>query len=249
MNRLSLLTGVLACLMVLLAALGAVCGAVDQIATDAQFYSGMSRAAVAKHLNVENDPQADEKVTEYIGMDNAAQTAFAGEMAAFMRGEAERQPDILSADEQQHMRDVRGLTQRAAQLSKTLMTFAAVLAVVIAWTGAKLKRRLLPEAIGGLSALTLLAVLAYGVISRMNAGGFADMFVKMHEMLFTNDLWLMDPQTDILIRMMPQPLFEQALVHGAGLALRLFVIVCVMLLAVQFIVGRMIRTHVTREDK
>lgn len=246
MKNLSWITGILACLMVLLAALGAVCGAVDQIATDAQFYGDMSRAAVACYLNVENDPQADEKVTEYIGMDNAAQTAFAGEMAAFMRGEAERQPDSLSADEQQHMRDVRGLTRAAGQMSKTCMTLAAVLAVVIAWMGAKLKR-VLPRVIGALAAVTLIAVCAAGVIYAVSAGQFEALFVRMHEMLFTNDLWLMDPATDILIRMMPQTLFEQALQALTKQALVMFAVVWIMLLAVMASVERMIRRNVLKD--
>ena len=76
MKKLSWITGILIGVTVLLAAFGSVCGAVDQMATDEQFYSSMSRAAVIKHLGAENDLQADEKVSEYIGMTDAEQ-AFA----------------------------------------------------------------------------------------------------------------------------------------------------------------------------
>ena len=84
MKRLSLITGILICAAVLFAALGAVCGAVDQTARDEYFYGDMSRAAVAKYLGVENDPQADEKAAEYIGLTRAQQDEFAKEMEAFM---------------------------------------------------------------------------------------------------------------------------------------------------------------------
>ena len=244
MKKLSWTTGILVCLMVLFAALGAVCGAVDQMARDAHFYGDMSRAAVAKYLNTQDEAQ----VTDYIGLDAAQQGEFAAQMAAFMAGETDAQPEVLNADEQQHMIDVRNLTQTAAGMSKTYLYIAVVLAVAAAWTGARLERRALPKLAGALAAATIAAGLACIVISRIAGGGFADLFVQMHEMIFTNDLWLMDPAKDILIRMMPQPLFEQALANGAGHALRMFVIVCVMLIAVHEIVQRMIRRHVTKGE-
>lgn len=246
MNKLSVITGVLTCLLVLLAALGAVCGTIDQMAAKEDFYGGMSRAAVAEYLDVQSDPQADAKVAEYIGLTDEEQDAFAREMAAFMRGETGMQPEILSEKEQQHMRDVRGLTKAAGQMSKTCMTLTAVLAVVIAWMGAKLKR-VLPRVIGALAAVTLIAVCAVGVMHAVSAGQFEALFVKMHEMLFTNDLWLMDPATDILIRMMPQTLFEQALQALTRQALGMFAIVWIMLLAVMVSVERMIRRNVLKD--
>jgi len=248
MKKLSWITGILIFVMVLLAALGSVCGAIDQIATDEQFYSGMSRAAAAKYLNVENDPQVSAKVTEYIGMNDEEQAGFAAEMAAFMKGETEKQPAVLNEKEQQHMLDVRSLTQTAAGMSKTYLTIAAVLAVIAAWTGAKLKRRMMPRLVGGLSAIGVIMLLVQGMMNEVAAGGFAGLFVQMHETLFKNDLWLMDPQTDILIRMMPQPLFEQALLNGASIALRMLVIVLLMLLAVHFIVEGMLRRQLKKGE-
>ena len=244
MKILSWIAGVLMCVMVLLAALGAVCGTVSQIAVDEHFYSGMSRAAVAKYLGAQDET----KVTEYIGLTGAQQDAFAAEMAAFMAGETDVQPQILSEKEQQHMLDVRALTQRAAQAGRTCMTIAAVLAVLLAWLGAKLKRRVLPRLIGCLAAVSVAAVATVCIVNQISAGGFEAMFVAMHEALFTNDLWLLDPQTDILIRMMPQPLFEQALAEVAGMAARMFVIVIAMLLAVMISVERMLRQHVVKGE-
>lgn len=168
-------------------------------------------------------------------------------MAAFMAGTTDVQPDILNAKERQHMLDVRGLTRSAANMSRTYLTLAVALAVVTAWTGAKLSARVKPRLIGGLTAVTLIMVLVQNIVNQISAGGFETLFVQMHEAIFTNDLWLMDPATDILIRMMPQPLFEQALINGANLALRMLLIVWVMLLAVHAIVERMIRRHVSRD--
>lgn len=247
MKKLTWITGILTCLMILLAALGSVCVAIDQIATDEQFYGGMSRAAVAKYLDVENDLQVSTKITEYIGLTDAEQDAFAKDIAAFMAGETDALPaDILNEKEQQHMLDVRGLVRSAADMSRTYLTIAVALAVVTAWTAAKLKSRIKPRLIGGLAAVSVIMVIVQNIVSQVAAGGFGELFVQMHEALFQNDLWLMDPATDILIRMMPQPLFEQALLNGANLALRMFLIVWILLLAVYEIVLRMIRRHVAK---
>lgn len=248
MKKLSWITGILACLMVLFAAMGAVCGAIDQMATDAQFYSGKSRAAVAKYLGAQNDPQADAKVTEYIGLTDAEQAAFAVDIASFMAGEKNALPaDVLNEKEQQHMIDVRNITSAAGNMSRICFYLAAALAIIAAWTGARLQKRVLPKLIGVLSAVTLIVIVVIIVMNAVGSGGFEALFVGMHEAIFTNDLWLMDPATDILIRMMPLPLFEQALLDGANLALRMFLIVWILLLAVYEIVSRMIRRHTNRD--
>ena len=249
MKKLTWITGILICLAVLLCALGAVCGAVDQLATDENFYGGMSRAAVAKYLGVENDPQVSAQVTAYIGMDAAQQGEFAVQMAAFMAGETDAQPDVLNEKERQHMLDVRNLTRSAAGMSRTYMTVAAVLAIAAAWTSSRLKSGAKPKLIGVLAAVSVIMIVVAGVASRVTAGGFGDLFMQMHEAVFTNDLWLMDPATDILIRMMPQPLFEQALLNGANLALRMLLAVSVMLIAIEESVSRMIRRHAAKQEQ
>ena len=145
------------------------------------------------------------------------------------------------------MLDVRSLTQTAAGMSKTYMTIAAVLVVIAAWTSAKLTRRMRPKLVGSLGAVGVIMLLVQGVMNEVSAGGFAGLFVQMHETLFANDLWLMDPATDILIRMMPQQLFEQALLNGASMALRMLVIVLVMLIVVHFIVENMLRRQLKKD--
>jgi len=207
------------------------------------------RATRSPEPGAENDPQVSEKVTAYIGLTDAEQDEFAKDMAAFMAGQTDAQPGILNEKEQQHMRDVRNLTRSAAGMSKTYLTLAVVLAVVTAWTGAKLKKRIMPRLIGGLSAVTVIMIIVQNIVNQVTSGGFETLFVQMHEAIFTNDLWLMDPATDILIRMMPQPLFEQALLNGANLALRMILIVWIMLLAVYEIISRMLRRHVVKEEQ
>ena len=66
---------------------------------------------------------------------------------------------------------------------------------------------------GGLVGLALLLV-PVGLLGVWAAIDFEGAFVFFHKMLFTNDLWLLNPQTDLLIRICPESMF-------AGLGLRI----------------------------
>ena len=49
---------------------------------------------------------------------------------------------------------------------------------------------------------------------------FNSLFILFHKVAFTNDLWLLDPQTDLLIRLMPIEFFISyaAIIGGLWLA-------------------------------
>ena len=245
MNKMAWITGILTGAMLLLAALGALGTAVTDIAGDEAFYTAQSRQAVME----EKGFTSQEQVSAYIGLDEVQQAQLGRELAAYVTGKADAlTADALNEKEQRHMADVRGIVLALAGMGKTCLTLAAALAVAAAWTGAKLKRRRLPRLLGGLAALLLLALPVLLVASGIAGGGFAQMFTAMHEALFDNDLWLMDPRTDILIRMMPQTLFEQALLDVTSRAMRTLLIVWVALLALHGIVGSMIRRHLTEGE-
>ena len=61
------------------------------------------------------------------------------------------------------------------------------------------------------SALILLPLAAFALWA---AADFNSAFDFFHKLLFTNDLWLLDPETDLLIRICPASMF-------AGLGLRI----------------------------
>ena len=230
--------------MIVLSALGALSSAAVTLATDADRYGGMSRAAVMDALDVKDALDASAQITAYIGMTDMEQQVFAQEIAEFMKGETDAQPNVLSEKEQTHMLDVRSLIRLAQTLSKGTMTVAAGIAVLIAWMSALSKRKGLP--IGILFGALLVALAAAVVYALLNMQGFEALFIRFHEIFFTNDLWLMNPETDILIRIMPQLLFERAGMALVRLALQGFMITCVLLMAVYFIIGNMISRQVTR---
>ena len=55
---------------------------------------------------------------------------------------------------------------------------------------------------------TLIAILAVVTLIIIAACiDFGSLFILFHKVAFTNDLWLLDPRTDLLIRLMPIEFF------------------------------------------
>lgn len=239
-----IVTDALVFAIIVLAAAGSLCAALTQRAFDEQLYSEQSRAAVADALGVAD---ADAQTTACIGMTPEEQDVFARDIVAFLRGETDEQPAALNGREQQHMLDVRRLIRLAQRVVQISMTVAAGLCVMAAWTGARDGRRgILPGTAAGL----LLVAACVGIVAGLlRAQGFEALFVRMHEIAFDNDLWLLDPKTDILIRMMPQQLFERAAKDAAIRAAGTFAVVWALLCAVYRIVGGMIRRNLTEREK
>ena len=65
---------------------------------------------------------------------------------------------------------------------------------------------------------TLLAILAaVTAVILLACIDFNSLFVLFHKVAFTNDLWLLNPQTDLLIRLMPIEFFiSYAAIIGGG---------------------------------
>ena len=55
-------------------------------------------------------------------------------------------------------------------------------------------------------ALLLLPLMVFGIWAAID---FDTAFTFFHHLLFTNDLWLLDPATDLLIRICPQSMFAE----------------------------------------
>ncbi len=66
---------------------------------------------------------------------------------------------------------------------------------------------------GQLSGCALAAVLCLWALI-----DFDSLFILFHRVAFTNELWLLNPRTDLLIRLMPQDLFVFLGVSGLGWA-------------------------------
>jgi integral membrane protein (TIGR01906 family) len=101
-----------------------------------------------------------------------------------------------------HMADVRTLALAAKKVQIGLfVAFAAFLAVAL-----KLKPRgqnlYKPLLVGLVAGIALMA--AVGVYAAVDFDAF---WTRFHLLLFTNDLWLLDPMDSVLINMVPQAFF------------------------------------------
>lgn len=109
--------------------------------------------------------------------------------------------------ELQHLQDVRNLFSLSFRLAAgAVLALFVVSLIVLTSKGNSLRARaktlasaLQSTAIGVLGILGLVALLA---VTR-----FEQAFYAMHQLLFTNDLWLLDPKRDVLIQLMPQRFF------------------------------------------
>lgn len=111
--------------------------------------------------------------------------------------------------EQQHMADCAGLIR----LDEKVMGISAALAVIFLLAGIFLKNRK-GFCRGGLTGLGIGLALILG-IGIWAVSDFDGLFIRFHLTAFSNDLWLLDPRTDLLIRLMPTEFFVAYGIRGA----------------------------------
>ena len=127
---------------------------------------------------------------------------FASQLAAFFRHKTEN-PNVSGHPfldyEVVHLFDVRNLLDGLQIFAYGCLLGAAVLIVCLARLFKRQRFSFLP----GFGAYLVLVgcVIAAAVCS------FGTVFYYLHELLFTNDLWLLNPTTDLLIALMPEGMF------------------------------------------
>jgi len=121
-----------------------------------------------------------------------------------------------------HLEDCRKLFApvRSAWLNIAL----AIAGVALVFYGKKQKNALKAVWIAAAAFLLPIAILALWA-----AIDFSSAFTFFHRILFTNDLWLLNPETDLLIRICPQSMF-------ANMGLRIALLSAAVLLGLPLVV-------------
>lgn len=111
--------------------------------------------------------------------------------------------EFLSEDAKTHLEDCKGIV---AALKIVRMVAASVFIILAIW----LRRRQSLTKRGFAYAIGILIIVC-GLLA-IAAGSFDEAFVTFHKILFDNDLWLIDPNVDDLINLLPQGFFSDTLV-------------------------------------
>jgi integral membrane protein (TIGR01906 family) len=100
------------------------------------------------------------------------------------------------------MKDVRKLTRGTIIIRRTAYALAfGMLSLII-----KMKTKVRTVFYSFMAVLGV-TVVAVGMLVYVGLNNFKKAFYIFHELFFDNDLWLLDPDTDLMIRMLPEGFF------------------------------------------
>lgn len=138
------------------------------------------------------------------------------DMKAEINGELE---EVFGQREKDHMVDVKDLMVNG----KTMRNIGIVILGISILLMLLLKKSWLKLWLRKLSLFFISAFAVVIVIGGLFASDFNKYFTIFHEIFFSNDLWILDPRTDVLINMVPEIFFFQT----AMLILTVFMIMVV----------------------
>lgn len=151
------------------------------------------------------------------------------EMMAFLRGKRENlhvyttmggeYREFFNDREIAHMEDVRGLFVGALVLRR-ICIITAFVCVALLWLLKADIALVVPRSVCWGTGLFFAMLCVLGLVISTD---FTKYFVIFHHIFFNNDLWLLDPATDLLINIVPEPFFVDtasyiALVFGISVA-------------------------------
>ena len=151
------------------------------------------------------------------------------EMMDYLKGEREdlhvvtvmdgQEREFFNEREIAHMEDVQVLFLRAMSLRRVCIFICVLCPGFLFLTKAPVRRVLPPSICAGTGLFFGITAILALIIS----GDFTKYFVIFHHIFFDNDLWILDPATDMLINIVPEGFFMDtaariALLFGASSA-------------------------------
>ena len=113
----------------------------------------------------------------------------------------------FSDKENLHMADVKGIVSLLKIVRWTgggIVVFALLLLYL---KSKENKAWFLSDAVEGFALAALFLLLIATVLAIWGAVNFDGLFVTFHKLSFSNDLWILNPNTDLLVALMPLPFF------------------------------------------
>ncbi len=121
----------------------------------------------------------------------------------YLKGGREINASYFNEKEITHLQDVKGLFSLSSMLLFLSMVFCLG---IIGYAFFKKDLPLIAYCLIAGGALTLVFIILISLLSLR----FEWFFVKFHELLFSNSLWLMNPSTDKIIVLLPESFFKMA---------------------------------------
>ena len=112
--------------------------------------------------------------------------------------------EVFDQREKDHMVDVKNLYQDAMTLRNISLIVIVILLLMIAYDNKKEVKEVLTytyKRVFIVFMFFLAALVLYAV------SDFTTFWTQFHTIFFSNDLWLLDPSTSIMINMFPEPFF------------------------------------------
>ena len=159
------------------------------------------------------------RVTDDLNMKIDNVMAVTEHMMAYLIGKEEKlsivtdvdgeHQDFFNEQDRLHMADVRNLFLGGLKLRNYAVILAIILMIVLMAKKADF-RRLVPQ--GYLQALFVYLILA-AILGVAMSIDFTSCFTLFHKLFFTNNLWIFDPETDYMIRMLPEGFFSDMVIR------------------------------------
>lgn len=159
------------------------------------------------------------RVTDNLNMKIDNVMAVTEHMMAYLIGKEEKlsivtdvdgeHQDFFNEQDRLHMADVRNLFLGGLKLRNYAVILATILMIVLMAKKADF-RRLVPQ--GYLQALFVYLILA-AILGVAMSIDFTSCFTLFHKLFFTNNLWIFDPETDYMIRMLPEGFFSDMVIR------------------------------------
>lgn len=123
-----------------------------------------------------------------------------------------REQDFFNEQDRLHMEDVKHLFLGGLKIRNIVWTGAVMILLILVLKKAELKKLLF-------RAYSVALCVFLGLLAVLGTAFFIDFtacFTIFHKIFFTNELWLFDPATDYMIRMLPEGFFLDMAVRIAA---------------------------------
>ena len=145
---------------------------------------------------------------EYPAVKNAGVYEYSGKETLLP---SENGRPLFTETENLHLTDCSGIIRAMNGYRLFFFGLTALLAGIVLCLCLRKRQAALKDAIpllcDAFSAASLLLLAAASGLIVWGILDFDSLFIGFHRVFFTNDLWILDPQTDLLIQLMPETFF------------------------------------------